>query len=44
MPAWIDLNKNWLQTEVGSSKEEIIGDNAASAMLNVLIREKYFKF
>ena len=25
-------------------KEEIIGDNAASAMLNVPIREKYFKF
>lgn len=27
-----------------SVKEEIIGDNAASAMLNVPIREKYFKF
>jgi predicted dehydrogenase len=25
-------------------KEEIIGDNAASAMLNLPIREKYFKF
>ncbi len=25
-------------------KEEIIGDNAASAMLNIPIREKYFKF
>jgi len=25
-------------------KEEIIGDNAATAMLNVPIREKYFKF
>jgi len=25
-------------------KEEIINDNAASAMLNIPIREKYFKF
>ncbi len=35
-----------LETKVNwdHKKEEIIGDNAASAMLNIPIREKYFKF